>query len=188
MEQGWGWRCLGLLLRWKNKCPIPEIGKKWRIPSRFLKSLKVLITLDARRSPKRFQHLTQIRCLRKSRLMSWTSSRRSVPTTHYYSLLVQYNTEMFCSLYVRTLTPLVLVQEVLKYRQHPTHTNPIVFEDNPLSWWKSHGHHCPTRSRFTRRFLTIFPTSCPVGLLWIVKARDKDKTYKLMSVWWKTKN
>ncbi len=31
--------------------------------------------------------------------------------------------------------------EVLKYRQHTTHTNPITFEDNPLSWWKTHGHH-----------------------------------------------
>ena len=39
----------------------------------------------------------------------------------------------------RDVTPLVLVQEVLKYGQHVTHTNPIVFEDNPLSSWKAHG-------------------------------------------------
>jgi hypothetical protein len=52
----------------------------------------------------------------------------------------------------RTLTPLVFVQEVLKYRQHATHTNLIVFEDNPLSWWKEQGHHFPTLSRFVRRF------------------------------------
>ena len=124
-----------------------------------LKPLKVLITLDARRTPKSFQHLSQ---LRKSSLMCWTSLRRSGPPTHYYSLLVQYNTEMSDSLFLqwhtemsRDVTPLVLVQKVLKYRQHATHTNPIVFEDNPLSWWKAHGHHFPTLSRLACRFLAI---------------------------------
>ena len=63
----------------------------------------------------------------------------------------------------RSLTPLVLTQEVLKYRQHATHcTNPIVFEDNPLSWFKANGHHFPTLSRLARRSLTISVTSCPV--------------------------
>ncbi len=52
-----------------------------------LKPVKVLITLDARRSPKRFQHLRKLRCLRKSLLMCWNVSKRSVPTTHYYWLL-----------------------------------------------------------------------------------------------------
>ncbi len=52
-----------------------------------LKTLKVLITLDARRPSKRFHHLRMHRCLRKSLLMCWSSSRRSVPTTHYYRLL-----------------------------------------------------------------------------------------------------
>ncbi len=40
---------------------------------------------------------------------------------------VRWNTERS-----RVLTPLVLEQEVLKYRQHVTHTNPVTFEDNHL--------------------------------------------------------
>ncbi len=123
----------------------------------------------------------QLQCLRKSSLMCWTSLRRSVPHTHYYSLLVQYNTEMSVSLFLqwhteisRDVTPLVLVQEVLKYRQHATHTNPIVFEDNPLSWWKVHGHHFPTLSRLVRRFLTISTTSCSVERLFSVTGQVDD--------------
>ncbi len=68
----------------------------------------------------------------------------------------------------RDVTPFVLAQEVLKYRQNATHTNPIVFEDNPLTWWKAHGHHFPTLSRLARRFLAISATSCPVERLFSV--------------------
>jgi hypothetical protein len=116
---------------------------------------------NSTRPPKRFQYLSQLQCLRKSSLMCWTSLRRSVPPTHYYSLLVQYNTEMSDSLFLqwhtemsRDVTPLVLVQEVLKNRQHATHTNPIVFEDNPLSC----GNHTDITSR-------LCPGSCVVFLL-----------------------
>jgi hypothetical protein len=49
-----------------------------------------------------------------------------------------------------------------------------VFEDNALSWWKSHGHHFPTLSRFARRFLGIFGTSCPVERLFSVTGQVDD--------------
>jgi hypothetical protein len=53
------------------------------------------------RSPKRFQYLSQFQCLRESSLMCWTSLRRSVPPTHYYLLLVQYNAEISGSLFLQ---------------------------------------------------------------------------------------
>ena len=84
-------------------------------------------------------------------------------------LFVKWNTEMS-----RALTPLVLAQEVLKYRQHATHTNPIPFEDNPLSWWKTHGHTFPTISRFACRFLSISVTSYPVERLFSVGGQVDD--------------
>ena len=72
------------------------------------------------------------------------------------------------------LTPLVLSQKVLDHRQHVTHTNTIVFEDNPLSWWKTHGYHFPTLSRLVRRFLSISATSCPVERLFSVGGQVDD--------------
>ena len=68
---------------------------------------------------------------------------KEVSPTKTYIPCVRWNTEMS-----RALTPLFLTQEVLQYRQYDTHTNPIIYEDNPLSWWKQHGHPFPTLSRF----------------------------------------
>ncbi len=83
-----------------------------------------------------------LRMVRKSCLIRHTLPRRSVPERPKF-LCVQENTEMSC-----VLTPLFLTQEVLQYRQHVTHTNPIMYEDNPLSWRKQHGRLFPTLSRF----------------------------------------
>jgi hypothetical protein len=42
-------------------------------------------------------------------------------------------------------------QEVRKYITHATYTNAVKLEDNPLAWWKQHGHLFPTLSRLARR-------------------------------------
>ena len=41
-------------------------------------------------------------------------------------------------------------------------------DDNPLSWWKQHGHLFPTLSRLACRYLTVLTTSCPVERLFSV--------------------
>ncbi len=64
-----------------------------------------------------------------------------VSHTKTFILGVQWNTQMS-----RALTPSFLTQEVLQYRQHVTHTNPIIHEDNPWTWWKQHGHLFSTPS------------------------------------------
>ncbi len=44
-------------------------------------------------------------------------------------------------------------QEVRKYITHDTYTNIVKLEDNPLTWWKQHGHLFPTLSRLARQLV-----------------------------------
>jgi hypothetical protein len=51
---------------------------------------------------------------------------------------------------------------------HVSYTNEVNLEDNPLPWWKQHGHLFPTLSRLARRYLATPSTSCPVERLFSV--------------------
>ena len=96
--------------------------------------------------------------------LSWdetlrVSSSSLVETKNMYT----YREMNYCH---SSLTPLWL-QEVHRYKEH-TCSNPIEMVDNPMGWWKQHGHHFPTLSRLACRFLTISETSCPVERLFSV--------------------
>ena len=73
-------------------------------------------------------------------------------------------------------------QEVRKYITHATYTNAIKLEDNPLAWWKQHGHLFPTLSRLARRYLATPATSCPVERLFSVAGQvDASRRANLSS-------
>ena len=75
----------------------------------------------------------------------------------------------------RALTPLVLAQEVLKYRQHATHTNPIVFEDNPYLG----GEHTDITSRLSPGSRVVFWLSLLLRALLNVCSQSQDKSTML---------
>ena len=63
---------------------------------------------------------------------------------------------------------LLFTQEILEYQTHVSYRYPVMLEDNPLDWWKLHGHLFPTLSRLDRRYLATPATSCPVERLFSV--------------------
>ena len=71
-------------------------------------------------------------------------------------------------------------QEILRYRTHVSYNYPVMLEDNPLVWWKQHGHLFPTLSRLARRYLATPATSCPVERLFSVAGQlDAARTASL---------
>ena len=74
------------------------------------------------------------------------------------------------------------IQEVHKYIRHATYTHAVKLEDNPLAWWKQHGHLFPTLSRLARRYLATPATSCPVERLFSVAGQvDASRRANLSS-------
>ena len=65
---------------------------------------------------------------------------------------------------------------------HASYTNAVNLEDNPLAWWKQHGHLFPTLSRLARRYLATPATSCPVERLFSVAGQvDSSRRANLSS-------
>jgi hypothetical protein len=58
------------------------------------------------------------------------------------------------SMYITDTFLFFFTQEILDYRTHADYSYPVMLEDNPLAWWKQHGHLLPTLSRLARRYLT----------------------------------
>ena len=113
----------------------------------------------SRRHLKWCQHLSHRPCL-KTRSMS-PSLPRGQSQKHQFSktsfLYIIVNETQYFHV-VSSL--LFFTQEILQYQTRATHTP--MLKDNPLEWWKQHGHLLPTLARLARRYLAIPATSCPV--------------------------
>jgi hypothetical protein len=75
-------------------------------------------------------------------------------------------------------------QEILQYRTHASllsYTDPVMLEDNPLGWWKQHGHLFPTLSRLAHRYLATPAVSCPVERLFSVAGQVDAAHRSLLS-------
>ncbi len=74
------------------------------------------------------------------------------------------------------------MQEIRQYITHASYTNAVKLEDNPLQWWKQHGHIFPTLSRLARRYLATPTTSAPVERLFSVAGQvDSSRRANLSS-------
>ena len=74
------------------------------------------------------------------------------------------------------------MQEIRQYITHASYTNTVKLEDNPLQWWKQHGHLFLTLSRLARRYLATPTTSAPVERLFSVAGQvDSSRRASLSS-------
>ena len=74
------------------------------------------------------------------------------------------------------------IQEIRQYISQGRYTNVVKLEDNPLEWWKQHGHLFPTMSRIARRYLATPATSAPVERLFSVAGQvNSDRRASLSS-------
>jgi hypothetical protein len=77
---------------------------------------------------------------------------------------------------------LFFTQKIRQCITHASYTNAVKLEDNPLAWWKQHGHLSPTLSRLARRYLSTPATSCPVERLFSVAGQvDASRRANLSS-------
>ncbi len=148
---------------------------------RRLQTLQTRIWSDSRRYLKWCQHLP--RHLTKTWSMSLNLSRRSVPEVPPFLDLfcTRIGDTHYCDV-VSFLFFFFFTQEIRQYITHSSYTNPVNLDDNPLVWWKQHGHLFPTLSRLARRYLATPVTSWPVERLFSVTGQvDSSRRVNLSS-------
>jgi len=101
----------------------------------------------------------------KSPLMSHVWTRRSVPERCQFNFSTCVHTDKNTTV---TRLSLWLRRRLSVTKNTDDPTPRIEMVGNTFGWWKQHGHHFPTLSRFACRLLTISGTSCPFERLFSV--------------------
>jgi hypothetical protein len=87
-------------------------------------------------------------CSQRSKVVTVPSSRRFHRDMRMMSVMMSGTTQMM----VGSTLPSILPSDLMLFTFN---VNPVMMEENPLTWWKQHGHLFPTLLRFARRYLEI---------------------------------